>query len=65
MIKNKILYTVEEAKVAVAVSHTHLYTAIAKNELRSIKIGRLRRFTHEALHEYAQLLERRSSGGRL
>ena len=58
---SKILYTVEEAMDAVAISRTGLYKAIANNELVSMKIGRKRRFTAKALAEYVSLLERGTS----
>jgi excisionase family DNA binding protein len=57
--KQKLVYTVEEVMSAVSISRHRLYQAMANNDLRSMKIGRLRRFTAEAVRDFIAKMEAR------
>ena len=47
------------------ISKTALYGLIRANRIRSIKDGKFRFITAEALHEYVRTLERRIRGSEL
>jgi excisionase family DNA binding protein len=51
-----LLVTVEEAAEALSLSRSQVYDLIAKRELDSVKIGRSRRITREALASYVESL---------
>ena len=56
-----ILYTAEEAAEALRISRWKVFDLIRRNELRSVKIGGLRRIPLSAVTEYvARLLEERT-----
>lgn len=58
----RLLYTTEEAAAALGVGITKTKQLIAAGELRSIKVGRLRRITVSSLREYVQIRELRGIG---
>ena len=54
---NVVVYTVEEAAQMLKISRWKIFDLIRTNQLRSIKIGGLRRIPHTAIEEYlTQLL---------
>lgn len=59
----RLLYTTEEAAAALGVGVTKTKTLIRSGDLRSVKIGRLRRITVSSLNEYVQILDLRENGG--
>ena len=55
---NVVVYTVEEAALVLKISRWKMFELIRTNQLRSVKIGGLRRIPHVAIDEYiARLLE--------
>ena len=54
----KLLLTPEEAARRLGLSRTHIFRLIATRQLRSIKIGRLRRISPGALDEFVTQSER-------
>ena len=55
---NVVVYTVEEAAQVLKVSRWKIFDLIRTNQLRSVKIGGLRRIPCTAIEEYiAQLLK--------
>ncbi len=55
---DKLLYRPKEAAVALGISKTVLYELIRTNRIRSIKDGKFRFITADALSEYVRTLER-------
>jgi excisionase family DNA binding protein len=55
---DKLLYRPAEAAIALGISKTALYGLIRANRVRSIKDGKFRFITADALHEYVRTLER-------
>ena len=55
---DKLLYRPSEAAIALGISKTVLYGLIRTNRIRSIKDGKFRFITADALREYARTLER-------
>jgi excisionase family DNA binding protein len=55
---DKLLYRPREAAAALGVSKTVLYDLIRSNRIRSIKDGKLRFITADALRDYVRTLER-------
>ena len=53
-----IFHSVPNAAKGLDVPETKLWQAIKDKQLRSFKVGRSRRVTHEALCEYVERLER-------
>lgn len=53
----RLLYTTEEAAAQLAVGVTKAKELISTGELRSIRVGRLRRITASSLTEYVQIRE--------
>lgn len=53
----RILYTSEESAAALGISVTKIKSLIRSGEIRSVKIGRLRRITISSLREFVVLLE--------
>lgn len=53
-----ISYSVPNAAKVLDVPETKLWQAVKDKQLRSFKVGRSRRVTHEALCEYVERLER-------
>jgi excisionase family DNA binding protein len=51
-----LLYTVEEAARLLNISHWKVFELIRLNELRSVKIGGLRRVPAKAIEEYIERL---------
>jgi excisionase family DNA binding protein len=49
---NVVIYTVEEAAQMLKISRWKLFDLIRTNQLRSVKIGGLRRIPHTAIEEY-------------
>lgn len=58
-----LLLTCEEAAAKLGIGITKTKSMIASGELRSIRIGRLRRITASSVNEYVQIKELRESGG--
>lgn len=56
------LFTVEETAAQLSTGVTKVRQLIATGELRSIKIGRLRRITASSIGEYIQIRELREMG---
>lgn len=54
---DKLLYRPREAASALGISKTALYGLIHANRLRSIKDGKFRFITADALREYVRSLE--------
>ena len=53
-----VVYTVEEAAQLLKISRWKVFDLIRTNQLRSVKIGGLRRIPHSAIEEYiTRLLE--------
>jgi len=55
----RLLYRPEEVAHALCLSRTKVFELIAAGELRSVKIGHLRRITADAVADYIDTLERR------
>ena len=55
---DKLLYRPREAAAALGISKTALYGLIRANRIRSIKDGKFRFITADALGEYVRTLER-------
>lgn len=49
---NIVVYTVEEAAQVLKISRWKIFELIRTNQLRSVKIGGLRRIPHVAIDEY-------------
>jgi excisionase family DNA binding protein len=49
---NIVVYTVEEAAQALKISRWKIFDLIRTNQLRSVKIGGLRRIPSTAIEEY-------------
>lgn len=49
----RLLFTVQEAAHMLGIGQTLMYRLIERDEIDSIKIGRLRRLTREALDAFA------------
>lgn len=58
----RLLYTVEETAAQLAIGVTKAKDLIASGDLRSVRVGRLRRVTASSLAEYVQVLELREMG---
>lgn len=55
---NALLHTVEETAEILKISRWKVFELIRNNDLRSVKIGGLRRIPRQAIEEYVgQLLE--------
>jgi excisionase family DNA binding protein len=50
------LLTVEEAALRLSISRTTMYALLKDGQINSVRIGRLRRITHEALTAYTTRL---------
>jgi excisionase family DNA binding protein len=55
---DKLLYRPREAAAALGISKTFLHGLIRANKIRSIKDGKFRFITADALREYVRTLER-------
>ena len=55
---DKLLYRPREAALVLGMSKTALYELIRTKRIRSIKDGKFRFITADALREYARTLER-------
>ncbi|GAA1146934.1 hypothetical protein GCM10009630_51700 [Kribbella jejuensis] len=53
----QILMTVEEAAKALSVGRTQMFKLIADGAVSSVRIGRSRRVSVDAIREYAKKLE--------
>lgn len=49
---NVVIYTVDEAAQMLKISRWKVFDLIRTNQLRSVKIGGLRRIPHTAIEEY-------------
>ena len=56
-----IPYSIPNAAKVLDVPETKIWQAVKDKHLRSFKVGRSRRVTHEALFEYVEGLERQLS----
>ncbi len=59
----KMLLTIEEAAGRLSIGRTKAYELVATGQLPSVTIGRCRRVTVEALHEFVSSLEVASGAG--
>jgi len=55
---DKLLYRPKEAAAALGISKSVLYGLIRSNRIRSLKDGKFRFITADALREYVRTLER-------
>jgi excisionase family DNA binding protein len=55
---DKLLYRPKEAAAALGISKSVLYGLIRSNRIRSVKDGKFRFITADALREYVRTLER-------
>ncbi|MDE3103184.1 MAG: helix-turn-helix domain-containing protein [Chloroflexota bacterium] len=53
----KLLLTPEEAAEVLAISRTRLYELLRRGEIRSVKIGKVRRVSVRALEAYVEQLQ--------
>lgn len=53
----KLLLDVHEVAELLGVGRSHLYGYILRGELRSIRLGRRRKVSLEAVHDFVQLQE--------
>ena len=58
----RLLYTTEEAAAALGVGITKTKSMIRSGELRSLRIGRLRRIPASSVKEFIQIRELREVG---
>lgn len=58
----KVSYTMGEAAAATGFTRSRLYQAMATGDLRTIKAGRQRLVSRNALEAYVAKLERESAG---
>jgi len=59
----RVLLSVDEAALAMSVGRTLVYDLVMRNEIPSIKLGRMRRIPVASLHEYVRRrLEREQRG---
>jgi excisionase family DNA binding protein len=56
-VAHKNLYTVKDICETLSLGRTHLYQLIARGEIETVKIGRARRITHEALEAFLRKLQ--------
>lgn len=54
---NPLLLTPEQAKEQLGISRTKLFALIASGEIKSVKIGKSRRISQQALADYVAELE--------
>ncbi len=52
----KLLYSPDEAMELIGVGRSQMFELIARHEIESVKIGRLRRIPREALTAYIEQL---------
>jgi excisionase family DNA binding protein len=57
----KVLVSIEEAALLLSVGRTMVYHLVMCGELRSVKVGRMRRVVVASLHEYVARLMARAS----
>ena len=55
----KMLHPPEEAAELLTISRSQMFELIARGEIESVKIGRLRRIPHDALAAYVERLRAR------
>ena len=53
---DKLLHPPEEAAQLLAIGRSQLFELLAHNEIKSVKIGRLRRIPHDELIAYVERL---------
>lgn len=58
----KLLYTVEESAARLSIGVTKMKQLVADGEVRSIRVGRLRRIPASSLAEYIQVRELQELG---
>jgi excisionase family DNA binding protein len=58
---DKLLLSPEEGAGLLGVGRTHMFELIARGEIESFKIGRLRRIPREAIHAYIERLRSEQS----
>jgi len=54
---DKLLLTIEEAADHLSIGRTKAYELVAQGQLRSVTIGRSRRITVDAMHEFIASLQ--------
>lgn len=60
---NHLLFTTEEAAAQLGIGVTKTKSLIRSGEIRSVKVGRLRRIVRVSLDEYIQRLYLEQNGG--
>jgi excisionase family DNA binding protein len=50
----KVLLTVEEAAEVMSLGRTFVYRLVMRQEIRSVKLGRVRRIPYAALQEFVE-----------
>lgn len=58
-----LLFTTEEAAAQLSIGITKTKSLIASGDLRSVKVGRLRRIVRVSIEEYVQRLYLEENGG--
>lgn len=58
----RVLYRVEDAATLLSVSRTRVYELIRSGQLRTVRVGKLRRVPARSLDEYVARLLRGSAG---
>lgn len=59
----RLSYNVDEAVSATGLNRTAFYAAIAKNQIKTFKVGRRRMVSVRALREFIEAREKESSSG--
>lgn len=54
---DRLLLTVEEAGAALGVGRSLMFELISRGEIRTVRVGRLRRIRPDDLHAYVSALE--------
>lgn len=55
-VADRLLLTVEEAGAVLGVGRSLMYELIARGDIQTVRVGRLRRIRPEALHDYVSSL---------
>jgi len=59
----RLSYTTDEACAATGLNRNAFYTAIAKNQIRTFKVGRRRMVSDRALREFIETKEKEATSG--
>jgi excisionase family DNA binding protein len=58
-----LLYSVEEAAAILGIGRTFMFRLVGTGEIESCKIGKLRKITSTAIHDYIARLSREQGNG--